>query len=302
MRLVIFGFLCRDKNILPSGESSEIVGGKGLFDAAAAARSGADVDLITWLPEADHELVHSLDDYGITTHIIPMKTGTVNTNEHHGDVTIATTTLDPEPVTLAHLTPEMKAVIEAADAILMAPDIEEKISLDVYAYLAAQEASISADIGKYYRTLQPDGQLVPRWPWPQQAEFLKYIDTIFVSEEDIAVPLSSGESMLSLARAFSEQGPHEVVITQGSRGAFIYRTDTNEGHEIGAFVPRKIVDPTGAGDTFITAYVVARKASDNPEQAGRFAAMAASLKLNYPGPLRETAEEIDREIEERDKQ
>lgn len=299
MRLTIFGYLCRDKNILPDGTTSEIVGGKGTFMAPAAARGDVDVDLITWLPDSDHELLAGLANYPLTTHIIPIPTGTVNTNKHEGDATLATTVLDPYSVEPADVDESMRQALDDSQAVLLAPDIEEKISLATIKFLADDLGlKLFVDVGKYFRTLEPDGTLKPRWPWPNQQKFLQYFDTIFVSEEDLAVPLAKDESVLSLARDFSAQGPHEVIITQGSRGAFVYLAETNEGFDIPAYPPRKLVDPTGAGDTFIGAYVAKRLESDSAAEAGHYAAMAASVQLNYSGPLRETAEEIERALQE----
>ena len=69
-------------------------------------------------------------------------------------------------------------------------------------------------------------------------------------------------------------GVREVVITHGSRGATLYLGGRRE--EIPA---RPLAgDPTGAGDTFATAYVVARNAGFAPAGAARRAtALVASL-------------------------
>lgn len=293
MRITLLGYFCRDRNVLPSGQTVESVGGKGLFTGAALARAGATVDLITWLPTSDLELLKSVADYPLTLHVIPIPTGTVNTNVHDGDRTIATTNLDPYTIKPADFTPEMIMALEASDSVLLAPDIQEKISLDTIQWLSGDLGlSLTADIGKYYRTLSVSGELIPRWPWPDEAQYLTYFDRIVVSQEDIEPLLRQGESLLSAARHLADHGPREVVITLGSRGAFIYDASTNEGFDIPAYPPTTIVDPTGAGDTFIGAYMSERLATDNPLRAGKFAAMAASLKLNYVGPLREPGEVI----------
>lgn len=301
MHLAILGYLSRDVNTLPDGQTTEIVGGKGLFSAAAASRCGVETDLITWLPESDAELCLALQDYEVALHIIPIPTGTVNTNTHAGDTTLATVRLDPTTIEPEHLNTGMRDAISSSDMVLLAPDIQEKISLETIA-LIDQELGIpiAADVGKYFRTLQPDGQLVPRYPWPDQAQYLRHFTKVFVSSEDIQPLLDQGESFLSVARSWSEQGPQEIVITDGSKGAFVYDATTNEGYDIPAYEPRKLVDPTGAGDTFIAAYLAERLRTDNPLQAGKFAAMAASLKLNYPGPLQETQEQIDQALAERE--
>lgn len=301
MRITTLGYLCRDRNILPDGQVSEIVGGQGLFGAAAIAQSGVETDLITWLPESDAELGLALSPYPVTLHIIPIPTGTINTNTHQGDATVATTVLDPHSIEPSDLNPAMRQAIEASDVVLLAPDIQAKISLATIQYIStAVGLSVAADIGKNFRDLAPDGQLIPKFPWPDQAKYLQHLNTVFVSAEDIQPALDAGESLLSMARQMSEQGPAEVIITRGSQGAFVFARDTNEGFDVPAYPPRKLVDPTGAGDTFIGAYLARRLQSDNLFEAGRFASMAASLKLNYPGPLRESAEAIDQALAELD--
>lgn len=69
-------------------------------------------------------------------------------------------------------------------------------------------------------------------------------------------------------------GVREVVVTHGSRGSTVYCG----GHA--EFIPARGLpqDPTGAGDAFATAYIVARNAGFGPAGAARRAtAVVASL-------------------------
>jgi sugar/nucleoside kinase (ribokinase family) len=69
-------------------------------------------------------------------------------------------------------------------------------------------------------------------------------------------------------------GVREVLLTQGSRGSTVYCGGRSE------FVPAHAldVDPTGAGDAFSTAYLVARNAGFSPVGAARRAtAVVASV-------------------------
>lgn len=69
-------------------------------------------------------------------------------------------------------------------------------------------------------------------------------------------------------------GVREVLVTHGSRGSTVY---CGGGRE---FVPARPIaaDPTGAGDAFSTAYIVARNAGFGPVGAARRAtALVASL-------------------------
>jgi sugar/nucleoside kinase (ribokinase family) len=66
----------------------------------------------------------------------------------------------------------------------------------------------------------------------------------------------------------------EVLVTHGSRGSTVYFGGTKE------YVPARAIprDPTGAGDAFVTAYIVARNAGFAPVGAARRAtAVVASL-------------------------
>jgi sugar/nucleoside kinase (ribokinase family) len=69
-------------------------------------------------------------------------------------------------------------------------------------------------------------------------------------------------------------GVREVVVTHGSRGSTVYCGGRAEAVPARAFPG----DPTGAGDAFATAYVVARNAGFGPAGAARRAtAVVASL-------------------------
>ena len=69
-------------------------------------------------------------------------------------------------------------------------------------------------------------------------------------------------------------GVREVVVTHGSRGATLYFRGSSEHVSARALTG----DPTGAGDAFATAYVVARNAGFAPAGAARRAtAVVASL-------------------------
>jgi sugar/nucleoside kinase (ribokinase family) len=69
-------------------------------------------------------------------------------------------------------------------------------------------------------------------------------------------------------------GVREVVVTHGSRGSTVYWGGRSELVPARAFAG----DPTGAGDVFATAYVVARNAGFAPNGAARRAtAVVASL-------------------------
>jgi sugar/nucleoside kinase (ribokinase family) len=73
------------------------------------------------------------------------------------------------------------------------------------------------------------------------------VDLLFINDDE-AVQLSGERQMLNAARKILELGPDYAVIKRGEFGSLLF------GHEICVFVPAvllpKVVDPTGAGDSF----------------------------------------------------
>lgn len=86
-----------------------------------------------------------------------------------------------------------------------------------------------------------------------------------------------------MALRLSEFGPTEVIITRGNLGSLVYAG--NRFYEIPAFPPRRLVDPTGCGDTYMAGYLFLRQTVSDPGRVGEFAARTATAKLENSGPL-----------------
>lgn len=90
---------------------------------------------------------------------------------------------------------------------------------------------------------------------------LAHVDVLHLSESEAAV--------LGLAldeRSLRSLGVPEIVVTLGERGSVVF------AGEIAELVPARAlerVDPTGAGDAFTAAYVVARRRGHAPASAAR---------------------------------
>jgi sugar/nucleoside kinase (ribokinase family) len=75
-------------------------------------------------------------------------------------------------------------------------------------------------------------------------------------------------------------GVPEIVVTQGSRGVFVVTGDIAE--HVPATPIDGPVDPTGAGDTFWVAYLVARASGAEPVEAARSASETTSAIIASP--------------------
>lgn len=104
------------------------------------------------------------------------------------------------------------------------------------------------------------------------APFWHGADAIFVSDEDLAGGRDDTASWLAEAPV--------VTITESHRGAQVWAG--GRWRRIGAF-PEDEIDPTGAGDTFATAFLIRLHETGDVDTAVRFGAAAASLSIGGIG-------------------
>jgi sugar/nucleoside kinase (ribokinase family) len=103
-------------------------------------------------------------------------------------------------------------------------------------------------------------------------DILRHVAILKVSEEEAHV-LAGGDR-----DALADLGVPEIVLTLGARGSVVIV----HGHaeEIPARPVEDVVDPTGAGDAFASAYLSARASGHAPPSAARRAtALVAALLL-----------------------
>lgn len=101
------------------------------------------------------------------------------------------------------------------------------------------------------------------------------IDVVFVSEEDIEV--FADQDLLSTL----QKSVPLLVMTRGEKGSIVFHPQGN--FRIGIAEPLRVVDPTGAGDTFAAAFLYGLAAKMTPVDAGRLAAAAASIVVEGEG-------------------
>lgn len=122
----------------------------------------------------------------------------------------------------------------------------------------------------WLRSADADG-LVRHTPWAGEP-FWTDCGVLFVSDEDLA------DGAAQLAR-WAADVPI-VAMTESWRGARVY--SGGSWRRIDAF-PEKEVDPTGAGDTFATAFLIRLHETGDVDEAARFGAAAASLSVGGVG-------------------
>lgn len=136
----------------------------------------------------------------------------------------------------------------------------------------SEHTLIGAGLQGWLRQLNDDGSV--RRKVPTRFEFLKHVDVVFASDEDL------GDEREGLASTLRDVVP-TVVITYGKRGATVFENGTTYNVDVW---DTEEIDPTGAGDVFASAFLLSRAQRMGIENQLSFAACAASVVVEAVGP------------------
>jgi 2-dehydro-3-deoxygluconokinase len=107
-------------------------------------------------------------------------------------------------------------------------------------------------------------------------------DVVMPTHSDEA-PVFGDTSPEATAARYLGIGVEEVVVKNGGEPALAATATSLES--VPASKPEKIVDPTGAGDSFNGAYLAARVAGETPAAAARAAHRIAGIVIGHKGAL-----------------
>lgn len=134
----------------------------------------------------------------------------------------------------------------------------------------------------WLRRFEPGGQVESRWR-PELEPVLGLFDAVVLSAEDLGPDLEVVERLASRVRY--------LALTRAEAGVDLWVGGRH--YRVPAFV-RPAVDPTGAGDVFAAAFFIGLEAGNDALTAARTAAVAAAIKVGWPGlagvPAREAVE------------
>lgn len=261
-------------------------GGKGANQAAAVAKLGGKVAMIAkvGVDAFGADAIAALEEAGAdasrVTRTADALTGVALITVENGDNRII---LDAGANAL--LTPDdAESALESArrgDYLIM--------QLEVPMATVERAAAVAAKKGMTV-------VLNPAPAAPLGSELMKNVDLIAPneSETEILTGINPAKGDVELALAVKELyrlGAKRVVITLGAKGAALA-----EGQKITYIPPRKVkvVDTTGAGDTFIGAMTLRLSEGATAEDAARFASLASSIAITRKGATASvpTAEEV----------
>ena len=250
-------------------------GGKGANQAVAAARLGGKVNFVAKVGN-DPFGIRSIDQYkaeGIgTKHVVVDKEHPSGVAlilvDAHGENSIAVAS-----GANAHLLPEdidqAKGTIEDCDILLM--QLETPMETIEHAAQMAKRAGGKVILNPAPAHSLPESLLANLYMLIANETEAEYISGTRITDMD---------SVARAADIICHRGVENVVITLGSKGAFIKESDTY--HQISG-VKVKAVDATAAGDTFCGAVCVALAEGMELTRAVEFANRCAALTVTRKG-------------------
>jgi hypothetical protein len=178
------------------------------------------------------------------------------------------------------------ASLDLADsnAILLGPLCPYDIPLETIEYLSKFKIPIYLGAQGYLRHLK--GEKIVLRPWNDFKKFLKFVNILFIDENEAKTILGTQISLNHVAKLLASFGPEEVIITQGNNGSTIYSKKLDEIYKIPAFSPKRTEYPTGLGDTYMAAYAARKLEVEDPKKCGIFAAAASVIKLENKGAFK----------------
>jgi len=267
-KLTIVGHIAIDKIITDGGVRIQL-GGPPTYTAATARLLGLGIDAITKIGgDLPEELKTQLETLGLKPIVVEGAETTRFILDYRG----GERRLSVEAICDAIEPWEIGGL---GDAVMLSPIIGE-VHRETALKLRRAE-TLALDPQGYLRALNPDGSVELR-PW-LDLELLSSIDIYKSTMRELRL-ITGVEEPLRALRRLNELGVGEAIATLGDEGAILSLGD--EAYWIPAYRV-EAVDPTGAGDVYLAAYLSERLRGGEPTWCGAIASATASLIVETVG-------------------
>jgi len=165
-----------------------------------------------------------------------------------------------------------------AKALHISP-IANEVSIDSVRKMVGKDSLISLDPQGLLRHFDSCGRVTLHKL--DDLSFLSSVGILKASENELKILLGVENALKALRKA-RDLGVKIAIATIGGRGAFISLND--KIFNIPAAKPRRIVDPTGAGDVFIGAFLAEYLRGEDALWCACVGSSAASFVIEEVGP------------------
>ena len=239
MSLVAVGTIAYDDVFTPHGEVRGIEAGSCTYIAFAATHFVRPVQLVSVIGEDyNQEFLADMKRRGADLEGVETVAGGKSffwAGRYHDDM-MGRDTLDTQLNVLADFEPKLPAEYRGADYVMLG-NLSPSVQASVLDQLDGRPKLIALDTMNFWMDVALD----------ELKDVLGRIDILIINDEE-ARQLSGELSLLKASEAILDLGPKILIIKKGEHGALLF----HEGRVFSApaLLLPKVVDPTGAGDTF----------------------------------------------------
>ena len=238
-KILIIGTVAYDEIETTTGSSGKILGGAATYIGLSASLLNSKSSIISIVGgDFEHKNLKLLKQKGINTdsiEIVPKGKTFYWKGKYHKDWN-KRDTLNTQLNVLADFNPAVSEENKKAEIIVLGnlhPDVQNTV-LD---QVNVSEKCIILDTMNFWM----DNALA------EHMKVIKRVDIIIINDEE-ALQLSKKDTLFAAANKILSFGPKQIVIKKGEHGAMLF--DENRFFTVPAFPVKKVIDPTGAGDTF----------------------------------------------------
>jgi len=165
-----------------------------------------------------------------------------------------------------------------ARAIHVAP-IARELPIDAVVKLRKSASILSLDPQGFVRDFTKRGIMRPKsWTDPS---ILELVDVYKSSSDEIRM-VTGTANIKQAARKIADYGVKIVIVTQGMRGSTLLFDEAF--FKVPPCSPRKLVDPTGAGDAYVGAFLAEYIGNEGPLWCACVGSASASFVVEDIGP------------------
>ncbi|MFX1449763.1 MAG: carbohydrate kinase family protein [Promethearchaeota archaeon] len=253
------------------------IGGTTVYASKTAQKLGKKVAVISSIgPDFNDDFIKPLTESGINIHLI--RTNKKSTGFIHEYIKGVRKLILKSRCKIVNQTDIPDEFLDSKLFYIGA--IANEIDTSVLEKISKTNAPIALDLHGFVRKFNKKGEMSLSY-WPEAEKYLQFV-TFLKGTDTEARALTGLKNLQDIVKVLASMGPKVVILTLAKRGSLIYSNNISLQIPTIAY---EIIDETGAGDTYFTAFMLDYLEKQDLYHAAIFGASAASFVMEEQGPF-----------------